>query len=30
VVANHGSWLDVLVVTAMTPVRPVAHCEVAD
>ena len=29
VVANHISWLDVLVVTAMTPVRPVAQCEVA-
>ena len=30
VVANRSSWLDVLVVTAMIPVRPVAQCEVAD
>ena len=30
VVANHISWIDVLVIAGTTPVVPVAKCEVAD
>ena len=29
-VANHISWLDIVALTAVTPVRLVAKCEVAD
>jgi 1-acyl-sn-glycerol-3-phosphate acyltransferase len=30
VVANHVSWIDILVIAATAPVVPVAKCEVAD